>query len=724
MKATTTKNNSFRIKRIGGNIVVCDVCGQGHEPGKNHLYDYPDNVDETLLCSLCVQALANPVDSPCGHTFCGTCLAEYLRTRRALCPIDGKTLREKDVKPSSVLVCRLLDRLNVVCPNNAYCDQVMARSELEAHLRLHCAGAYTSCPREEAGCSYVGPRSQLEEHLWNCTYGSDVDKKTGLPLPIVPGQQSTVEVPKGSSELGMTVSWNEETSCIVVDEVFPEGNVGRDGRLCPGDQILSVNRMDCTQVPLAQVNLALSAPNIVTTITVFREIRDECNTEVTELERTEGRPLGIQIRSFRRRPGVYVKHLVPGSKAEECARLHVGDRLLEANGFDLRHSNVDDAASFISQIVGPLRLKVEHNRCASWSNQSSQSNSSPNSSLSRKGPIYDEIKTTMTSGGGPKAGASKCIMLKKQHDETFGMNVAGGVGCLCGDLPVFVSDIRPDSVVQRCGRVQKGDVILSINGVSLLGKSHAEAIQVIKSAVPLSVVRIELIQGEETVENGGLSPDWCKWLAKYESGHSSPQEYTITIVREGKESLGFSIVGGANSSKGDSPVYIRSVAPSSITEEDGRLRPGDEILSINGIPVEAEKRGVKEGNGGEGAAAEGPRRSPRGGGAIVSYVTPKYSPGDAALKAAYEYLEGRFESPGLAAQHWLVERQHVNYYVRKLAAQGLVSSKMSTSRASIEPMMPISQDEPDGGVAEEVSAHETWCAAWRFAAELVHVLGM
>lgn len=68
--------------------------------------------------------------------------------------------------------------------------------------------------------------------------------------------------------------------------------------------------------------------------------------------------------------------------------------------------------------------------------------------------------------------------------------------------------------------LQKGDIILSINGVSLLGKSHAEAIQVIKSAVPLSVVRIELIQGEETVENGGLSPDWCKWLAKYESGHS------------------------------------------------------------------------------------------------------------------------------------------------------------------------------------------------------------
>ena len=51
--------------------------------------------------------------------------------------------------------------------------------------------------------------------------------------------------------------------------------MGRDGRLCPGDQILSVNGMDCTHVPLSQVNLALSAPNPVTTITVFREIQDE-----------------------------------------------------------------------------------------------------------------------------------------------------------------------------------------------------------------------------------------------------------------------------------------------------------------------------------------------------------------------------------------------------------------------------------------------------------------
>ena len=63
----------------------------------------------------------------------------------------------------------------------------------------------------------------------------------------------------------------------------------------------------------------------------------------------------------------------------------------------------------------------------------------------------------------------------------------------------------------------------------------------------------------------------------------SPAEYTITLKRDNSESLGFSIVGGVNSSRGNSPVYIRSIAPQSIAATDGRLQSGDELISINGI---------------------------------------------------------------------------------------------------------------------------------------------
>lgn len=65
----------------------------------------------------------------------------------------------------------------------------------------------------------------------------------------------------------------------------------------------------------------------------------------------------------------------------------------------------------------------------------------------------------------------------------------------------------------------------------------------------------------------------------------SPTEYSITLRRGGAESLGFSIVGGVNSTRGHSPVYIRSIAPKSIAWEDGRLQSGDELTAINGISV-------------------------------------------------------------------------------------------------------------------------------------------
>ena len=154
---------------------ICDSCGQSHNFDKNHVYDYPDEIDDELLCQICCQPLVDPVDTPCSHTFCYTCLRDHLKQKKS-CPIDSSPVRNRDVRPASILVRRLLDKLTVVCPNNAYCDDTMQRCALEVHLKYQCGGSYVSCPRMPMGCEYRGPRCELEEHLWMCPYGEDKDE--------------------------------------------------------------------------------------------------------------------------------------------------------------------------------------------------------------------------------------------------------------------------------------------------------------------------------------------------------------------------------------------------------------------------------------------------------------------------------------------------------------------------------------------------------------------
>ena len=62
-------------------------------------------------------------------------------------------------------------------------------------------------------------------------------------------------------------------------------------------------------------------------------------------------------------------------------------------------------------------------------------------------------------------------------------------------------------------------------------------------------------------------------------------------------------------------------------------------------------------------------------------------PGKQALKAAHAYLEAQFHSPAAAALQHGVDRQLVNYYVRKLVAAGVPrteASAVSTTERSTE----------------------------------------
>ncbi|MFT7802157.1 septin-6 isoform X3 [Arapaima gigas] len=112
---------------------VCKECGQPHGGQENHLYEYQDEVDDELVCHICLQPLLRPMDTPCGHTYCFQCLGNFLR-EQDFCPVDRQRLQLHQCRPSSLLVRNLLDKLSVTCPFQAQCGQSMQRCDLQPHL--------------------------------------------------------------------------------------------------------------------------------------------------------------------------------------------------------------------------------------------------------------------------------------------------------------------------------------------------------------------------------------------------------------------------------------------------------------------------------------------------------------------------------------------------------------------------------------------------------------
>lgn len=114
-------------------LSLCTGCGQQHSTEENHFYTYTEEVDDDLTCHICLHALVQPLDTPCGHTFCTLCLTNFL-IHENFCPMDRKHVMLQSCKKSTVLVRNLLDKLLVVCPLKEYCNEVLQRCDLEDHF--------------------------------------------------------------------------------------------------------------------------------------------------------------------------------------------------------------------------------------------------------------------------------------------------------------------------------------------------------------------------------------------------------------------------------------------------------------------------------------------------------------------------------------------------------------------------------------------------------------
>ncbi|NXN53182.1 LNX2 protein, partial [Rynchops niger] len=652
----TTGDDMASVEQNASLNPLCFECGQQHWTRENHLYNYQNEVDDDLVCHICLQPLLQPLDTPCGHTFCYKCLRNFLQ-EKDFCPLDRKRLHFKLCKKSSILVHKLLDKLFVLCPFSSVCQEVMQRCDLAAHLKNRCPGAShrraalerrktsklqaeaegesgpggteqpTSLspdadqgivPAEQSFTSPAHPVWTDEPGIDNPPFEENTVADTNQQPPTLPeGEITTIEIHRSNPyiELGISIVGGNETPLIniVIQEVYRDGIIARDGRLLAGDQILQVNSFDISNVSHNHARAVLSQPCSVLHLTVLRERRFGSRThnhvdatsssredsfQVTLHKRDSSEQLGIKLVRRTDEPGVFILDLLEGGLAAQDGRLCSNDRVLAINGHDLKHGTPELAAQVIqasgervnliisrplkSQTVSIIRDTGTHNSNPHQHQSQQLFHSRPNS--------HKDLSQCVTC-------QEKHITVKKEPHESLGMTVAGGRGSKSGELPIFVTSVQPHGCLARDGRIKRGDVLLNINGIDLTNLSHSEAVAMLKASAASSVVALKALEVQiveeqpqaneeqlstisENEYDASWSPSWVMWLGLPSCLHSC---HDVVLRRSNLGSWGFSIVGGYEENHTNQPFFIKTIVLGTPAYFDGRLKCGDMIVAVNGL---------------------------------------------------------------------------------------------------------------------------------------------
>ncbi|NWS72239.1 LNX2 protein, partial [Crotophaga sulcirostris] len=628
---------------------LCGECGQFHLLLDNHLYNFQDEVDDELICHICLQPLLQPMDTPCGHTYCFKCLENFMQEYN-FCPMDRKKLSFQQCHKSSLLVRNLLDKLIVFCPFKTECQQTMQRCELEAHLQNRCPGlkkykselqlkrnpiskgkedpstkVETSTPKDPevptGGLSFVAESSAAavvslgtaEPGLVNPAFeeaeeGESLIQKFNYRTSLV-AETNTIEIHREDpeEELGMRIVGGKDTPLgnIVVQEVLRDSVIAADGRIAPGDHILEVNGVNISSVTHCQAVSFLRHPGPVLHLMVLQEkgfsnkaaqqdSTSATNREVihvTLIKRDRSEPLGIKLIRKTDEAGIFILDLLEGGLAAKNGKLSRNDRVLSINGQDLRQGTPEAAAQIIQSTESRVNFVVLRQPGVQLSEPVEEGSTSNSSSSSNGGSPVHHRRRLDQNHYRRKSNYQKAIAIKKEPKESLGITIGGGRDNK-NKLPIYVTSVQPIGCLFRDGRIKRGDVLLSINGIDLTQLNYYEAVSALKSnaashSVVLKAMEIVSLNSTEPsldIKEQGFSwsPLWITWLGLPSYLHCCQD---IVLSKGNLESWGFSIVGGFEESKGNQPFFIKTIVPGTPAFRDRKLKCGDEIVAVNGVPA-------------------------------------------------------------------------------------------------------------------------------------------
>jgi len=206
------------------------------------------------------------------------------------------------------------------------------------------------------------------------------------------------------------------------------------------------------------------------------------------VSRLENEGFGFVIISSVSRAGSTIGRIIPGSPAERCGRLQVGDRILAVNHVDINSLHHGDIVNLIKESGYSVTLTV--------------------------GPPIDDTSSTASTSHREDQEVNSHLAEEEQYfavelqrgQRGFGFSIRGGREF--HSMPLFVLRMAVDGPAAMDGRLRVGDQLIEINSQSTKNMTHGEAIELIKNGG--MTVRLLVRRGKAPnsafLDQAGLSP--------------------------------------------------------------------------------------------------------------------------------------------------------------------------------------------------------------------------
>ncbi|XP_037246472.1 PDZ domain-containing RING finger protein 4 [Falco biarmicus] len=516
-----------------------------------------------LQCKLCGRVLEEPLSTPCGHVFCAGCLLPWAARRRR-CPLRCQPLAAAELRP--VLPLRsLVQKLEVKCDYSPRgCGRTVRLRELPAHLATCRYGPPPPGPTEPQQRGGLPP-------------GRSGGGSAGPPRPRAGGGHRCLRALRGggSPEPGPelrreALRWSRREKSLLAQLSALQSEVQLTARRYQAKFGQYVSHISSITRDLAGGQPGKGGEPKPLTIMLHRE------NDTLGFNIIGGRP--NQNNQEESAEGIYVSKILENGPADKAEGLQIHDKIIEVNGKDLSKATHEEAVEAFRNAKEPIVVQVLRRAPISKAHGSSQDvrlvdastqtditfehimalaklrPSTPpvpdicpfllSDSCHSLHPVEHEFYEGNEYLSSLPGDADRTEDFEYEEVELCRISSQEKLGLtVCyrtddeEDTGIYVSEVDPNSIAARDGRIREGDRILQINGQDI--QNREEAVALLSSEECKKIVLL-VARPEMQLEEGWLDDERNEFLEELnlemlEEQHNEAMQYTANEVEQPKK---------------------------------------------------------------------------------------------------------------------------------------------------------------------------------------------